>query len=220
VEELQGRETTATKELKQRSLVHREELKKFKNRNDELETERREWMEVVVEMEAKLAQANVDLVESQVQLGDGERKRDTSLQDLKTEVEVLTAQLEAERKNSQEREADFERELRLYKERFAKELLRVNAQHDRELKNSSYSGVSQRMKNLLRPREGFRPRAQEQPQPQQEQKEQPVRQKEQPEQPVQQPEQPVQQPEQPVQQPEQPVQQPEQPVQQQVLVQE
>jgi len=99
-----------------------------------LEHERKQFLDSVVNYEAKLAKLNVDLVEAQVTVGESDRQRETSLQDLKTEVEVLAAQLAAERKNTQERESDFEREIRLYKERFAKELLRLNAQHERELK--------------------------------------------------------------------------------------
>jgi len=81
-----------------------------------------------------LAKANVELVEAQASLAEADRKRESSLADLKTELEVLNAQLEAERKGAQERDSDVEKESRLHKERFAKELSRVTAQFDRDLK--------------------------------------------------------------------------------------
>jgi chromosome segregation ATPase len=56
------------------------------------------------------------------------------LADLKTEIEVLNAQIEAERKASHERDADVEKESRLHKDRYAKELARVTAQFDRDIK--------------------------------------------------------------------------------------
>jgi hypothetical protein len=76
----------------------------------------------------------VELVEAQAALAEADRKRESSLADLKTETEVLNAQLEAERKAAHERDLDLEKEIKLHKEKFAKELARIQAQHDRDLK--------------------------------------------------------------------------------------
>jgi len=81
-----------------------------------------------------LAKANVELVEAQASLAEADRKRESSLADLKTELEVINAQLESERKGAHERDLDLEKESRLHKERYAKELSRVTAQFDRDIK--------------------------------------------------------------------------------------
>jgi len=76
----------------------------------------------------------VELVESQAALAEADRKRETSLADLKTEHEVLNAQLESERKAAHERDVDLEEEIKIHKDRLAKELARVVAQNERDLK--------------------------------------------------------------------------------------
>jgi len=85
----------------------------------------------------------VELVEAQAALAEADRKRESSLSDLKTELEVLNAQLESERKGSHERDLDLDKESKLLKERYAKELSRINAQHDRDLKQREALGKNQ-----------------------------------------------------------------------------
>jgi myosin heavy subunit len=132
--ELADREAVAQNQLKSKSQGAKEELRKLKHQNDEYEAEQKQWLERQSTYEARLAKANVELVEAQAALAEADRKRESSLADLKTELEVLNAQLEEERKASRERDSDLEKESRLHKERFAKELARVTSQHDRDLK--------------------------------------------------------------------------------------
>jgi len=93
--------------------------------------------------EARLAKANVELVEAQAALAEADRKRESSLADLKTELEVLQAQLESERKAAQERDSDLEKESKLHKERFSKELARTTSQQDREIKQREAAAKNQ-----------------------------------------------------------------------------
>jgi chromosome segregation ATPase len=132
--ELADREASAQNQLKSKSQGAKEELRKLKHQNEEYEAEQKQWLERQSTYEARLAKANVELVEAQASLAEADRKRESSLADLKTELEVLNAQLEAERKGAQERDSDVEKEARLHKERFAKELARVTAQFDRDMK--------------------------------------------------------------------------------------
>jgi len=132
--ELADREAVAQNQLKGKTQGAKEELRKLKHQNEEYEAEHKQSLERQSTYEARLAKANVELVEAQAALAEADRKRESSLADLKTELEVLNAQLEAERKASHERDLDLEKETKLHKERFAKELSRVTAQQDRDLK--------------------------------------------------------------------------------------
>jgi len=64
---------------------------------------------------------------------DSEHDKELSLTELRTEKEVLEAKLEAERKAAADLEADFEKELKMHKDRFAKELARLNGMHERDI---------------------------------------------------------------------------------------
>jgi len=131
--ELSEREAAATGALKQKSLGSRDELRKLKMQNEEYEFEQKNWLERQAAYEARLTKSSIDLVEAHSALAESERKLDSAIQDLKVEVEVLQAQLESERKASHDRETDFDRELKLHKERFAKELSRVTSQAERDI---------------------------------------------------------------------------------------
>jgi len=141
--ELGDREALAQQQLKLKSQGAKEELRKLKHSNEEYEAEQKQWLERQSGYEARLAKANVELVEAQASLAEADRKRESSLADLKTELEVLQAQLESERKASQERDSDLEKESKLHKERFAKELARITAQTDRDLKQRDAAAKNQ-----------------------------------------------------------------------------
>jgi myosin heavy subunit len=132
--ELADREAAAQNQIKSKTQGVKEELRKLKHQNEEYEQEQKQWLERQSTYEARLAKANVELVEAQASLAEADRKRESSLADLKTELEVLNAQLEAERKGAHERDVDLEKEGRLHKERYAKELARVTAQFERDIK--------------------------------------------------------------------------------------
>jgi chromosome segregation ATPase len=141
--ELGDREVLAQQQLKLHSQGAKEELRKLKHSNEEYEAEQKQWLERQSGYEARLAKANVELVEAQAALAEADRKRESSLADLKTELEVLQAQLEAERKAAAERDADLEKESKLHKDRFAKELARVTAQTDRDIKQREAAAKNQ-----------------------------------------------------------------------------
>jgi len=132
--ELSDREAVAQNQLKSKAQGAKEELRKLKHHNEEYEAEQKQWLERQSTYEARLAKANVELVEAQAALAEADRKRESSLADLKTELEVLNAQLESERKAAQERDLDLDKESKLHKERYAKELQRITAQYDRDAK--------------------------------------------------------------------------------------
>jgi len=143
IAELGDREALAQQQLKVTSQGAKDELRKLKHSNEEYEAEQKQWLERQSGYEARLAKANVELVEAQASLAEADRKRESSLADIKTELEVLQAQLDAERKAAQERESDMEKEVKLQKERFAKELTRISSQNDRDVKQREASSKNQ-----------------------------------------------------------------------------
>jgi len=112
----------------------KDENRKLKSRNDELENEQKHAQEHQNAYEARLAKATVELVEAESALAESEQKREGTLQELKADTDVLRAQRGAEQKAAVDRERDFDRELKLHKERFTKELLRAKTNFEKEMK--------------------------------------------------------------------------------------
>jgi len=98
--ELTDREASASSGLKVAAGgTAKDETRRLKARNDELETESKQAQERQSAYETRLAKANVELVEAESSLAESEHKREGTLQELKAESDVLRAQLGTEQKN-------------------------------------------------------------------------------------------------------------------------
>jgi len=132
--ELDEREATATQALREKSFGVKEEIRRLKTLNEELEVEQKHWLERQSTYEADIARIGVELVQAQASYAEAERKREGALQELKTDLEVLHAQLEAEKAAARERDADYDKELKLHQQRLNKELQRVRSKQEKDLK--------------------------------------------------------------------------------------
>jgi len=134
IAELDEREATATHALREKTFGVKEEIRRLKQLNEELEVEQKHWLERQSTYEADIARIGVELVQAQSGYAEAERKREGALQELKTDLEVLHAQLESEKVAAREREADYDKELKIHQNRLNKELQRVRAKQDKDLK--------------------------------------------------------------------------------------
>jgi len=141
--ELTDREASATSGLKVAGGSTKDETRKLKTRNDELENEQKHAQERQNAYEGRLAKATVELVEAESALAESEHKREGTLHELKAETDVLRAQLGSEQKTGTDRERDFDKELKLHKDRFAKELIRSKASFDKDIKQRDQKLKSQ-----------------------------------------------------------------------------
>jgi len=74
---------------------------------------------------------------------DAEHEKELALTDLRTENDVLQARLEAQGKSSTDREAEYEKELKLHKDRFGKEISRLTSVHDRDIQQREQHAKTQ-----------------------------------------------------------------------------
>jgi chromosome segregation ATPase len=119
--------------LKNREAAAKEQIRRLREMVNELKSEQKEWAFKEVNYESRIANLSKDLVEARAKVVDGEHDKELSLTELRTEKEVLEAKLEAERKAAADLESDFEKELKMHKDRFAKELARLNGMHERDI---------------------------------------------------------------------------------------
>jgi len=108
-----------------------------------LENEQKRAREHQDAYEARLAKATVELVEAEAALAESEHKREGTLHELKAETDVVRAQVNTEEKTARDRERDFDRELKLHKDRFSKELIRSKTNFDKEIKQKEQKLKSQ-----------------------------------------------------------------------------
>jgi len=132
--ELDEREATASQALRDKTFGVKEEIRRLKSLNEELEVEQKHWLEQQSTYEADIGRIGVELVQAQANYAEAERKRESTLQDLKTDLEVLHAQLECEKIAAREKEADYDKELKLHQQRLNKELQRVRSKQEKDLK--------------------------------------------------------------------------------------
>jgi len=134
IAELDEREASASQALREKTFGVKEEIRRLKSLNEDLELEQKQWLERQSTYEADIARIGVELVQAQSSFAESERKREGALQELKTDLEVLHAQLEAEKVATREREADYDKELKLHQGRLNKELQRVRSKQEKDLK--------------------------------------------------------------------------------------
>jgi len=74
---------------------------------------------------------------------DVEHEKELALTELRTDKDVLEAKLGAEKKSAADREADFDKELKMHKDRFTKELARLSNLHDRDIQQREQQAKTQ-----------------------------------------------------------------------------
>jgi len=118
--------------LKNRDAANKEEIRRLREVLSDVKSEQKEWADKELSYESRVAAMGKELVDARARVVDVEHEKELSLTELRTEKDVLDAKLEAERKSAKDREADFEKELKMHKDRFAKELARLNNLHERD----------------------------------------------------------------------------------------
>jgi len=134
---------SARASLKNRDAASKEEIRRLRELLNELKDEQKEWVDKELSYESRLAAISKELVDARARVVDIEHEKELSLTELRTDKDVLEAKLDAERKAANDREADFEKELKMHKDRFAKELARLSNLHERDIQQREQQAKTQ-----------------------------------------------------------------------------